>query len=93
MKLLVPGGCVSQNPSVGSVTSWLRQFTEELPVYLTVTGKSLTGDPVVLTGLVALSCLLPMGTTEQLNNSVTGEPAVSTGMVGAADLSVTSNLC
>ena len=89
MKLLVPGGCVSQNPSVGSVTGWLRQFTEELPVYLTVTGKSLTGDPVVLTGLVALSCLLPMGTTDF---SVTGEPAVSTGMVGAADLSVTSNL-
>ena len=68
----------------------MRQFTEELSVYLTHRQISVTGDSVVLTGLVDLSCLLSMGTTDF---SVTGEPAVSTGMVGAADLSVTGKFC
>ena len=82
MKLLVHD-CVSQNP-VGRFCNRLVEATSCLSdCHWQI---SVTGDPVVLTGLVDLSCLLPMGTSDF---SVTGEPAVSTGMVGAADLSVT----
>ena len=57
--------------SVGSVTCWLRQLTEETS-HLSDCHRqfSVTGDPVVLIGLVDLSCLLPMETTEF---SVTGK--------------------
>ena len=91
MKLLVPGGCVSQNP-VGRFCNRLVEAIYWRTSCLSDCHRqiSVTGDPVVLTGLVDLSCLLPMGTTDF---SVTGEPAVSTGMVGAADLSVTTKLC
>ena len=57
--------------SVGSVTGWLRQLTEETSCLSDCHRKfSVTGDPVVLTGPVDLSCLLPMGTTDF---SVTGK--------------------
>ena len=57
--------------SVGSVTSWLRQLTEETSGLSDCHRQfSVTGDPVVLTGLVDLSCLLSMGTTDF---SVTGK--------------------
>ena len=86
MKLLVHGGCVSQNP----VGRFCNQLVEAIYWRISCLSDchrqiSVTGDPVVLSGLVDLSCLLPMGTTDFF---VTGEPAVSTGMVGA-DLSVT----
>ena len=56
--------------SVGSVSGWLRQLTEETSRISDCHQQfSVTGDPVVLTGLVDLSCLLPMGTTDF---SVTG---------------------
>ena len=51
--------------SVGSVTGWLRQLTEESSRLSDCHRQfSVTGDPVVLTRLVDLSCLLSMGTTD-----------------------------
>ena len=57
--------------SVSSVTGWLRQLTEETSCLSDCHRQfSVTGDAVVLTGLVDLICLLPMGTTDF---SVTGK--------------------
>ena len=83
MKLLVHGGFVSRN----LVSRFCNQLVQAIYL-LSICHRqiSVTGDPVVLTGLVDLVCLLPMGTTDF---SVTGEAAVNTGMVGAADLCVT----